>query len=231
MKRQFVSTQFRRWGVSLVAAVTAVGFSAPFIQAQATNPPAELAQLEDLKTRAFTALREGQFDLTSNLLAEATKITSDPTLSQMHSWLADFEGQRVRVNAEREKSFAKATKNVDDLIEGGYQHYAYDSLANAYLYAADRDAFVKEPWVRQLINAAAKDAADAEAAEKWIVARRIYMDLNVIEPVNPVWRKKFNDVTGRMRLLAIYTPDTLTELYDAETETVEKVRAILEPDK
>lgn len=226
-----MNRKFRRWGLALVAAFTVAGYSTPALFAQPTNPPAVLAQVEDLKSRAFSALRDGRFELTNDLLTQAKELSADPTLTQMHTWLAEFEGQRDRVNAEREKSYSKAEKNVHDLIDAGYQLYAYDSLANAYLYAADRDEFVNQPWVRDLINSAGRDADQAMTTENWIVARRLYMDLNVIEPVNPSWRKKFNDVTSRLRLLAVYTPDTLTKLYDAETDTVEKVRAIVEPDK
>ena len=54
------------------------------------NPAAALARAEDLKNKAFQALRSGKFDVTSELLGEAEAASGDPKVATMQHWLTDY---------------------------------------------------------------------------------------------------------------------------------------------
>src|SRR5688572_17605219 len=69
----------------------------------------ELASVEQLKVEAFKALRGGQFDRTSELLNRAASMSPDDSaLTQMASWIKQFEEQRQTFAAERRKQYDKA---------------------------------------------------------------------------------------------------------------------------
>src|SRR5688572_18678877 len=66
----------------------------------------QVASVEQLKTEAFKALRGGQFDRTSELLSKAASMSpQDSTLSQMATWITQFEQQRQTFAAERRKQY------------------------------------------------------------------------------------------------------------------------------
>src|SRR4051794_23365965 len=54
----------------------------------------EVATVEQLKTDAFRALRDGKFEQTNELLGKAASMSQDPTVAQMAKWIESFEKQR-----------------------------------------------------------------------------------------------------------------------------------------
>ncbi len=216
---------------SLVVAVFTSAGTTALAMGQATNPPAELAQVESLKAKAFEAARTGQFEVTSQLLTQAIELQSDPALETMSRWLEEHRVRQEKVGQQRSNEFEKSVSQIKLVKEAGHDAYAIDFLAAASLYATDRDAFAKEPWVREMIAEATAMAQAAEDAEQWLTARRIYGDLSAIEPTQPLWRTRLNDVSRRLRLLAVYAPKILDEMYDKETDVIEAVRLIADPER
>lgn len=199
--------------------------------AQQENPAAQLARVEDLKWAAFQALRSGQFDRTSELLNQAQSLSKDPALARMHGWLSDFQ-QRLGANhEERQKQYDAAVEKVKKLKEAGFETYASDAAADAYLHAADKSAFGNQAWVKEIVERTRELAGVAEQQGDWMSARRLYSDLSAVEPLNPTWRTKINDVSKRLSLLAVYAPEALEAVYKADSETRKQVAHILEPEK
>ncbi len=210
--------------------IVGLGATSPTF-AQQANPAAELARVEDLKFAAFQALRVGQFDRTSDLLKQAEEMSQDPTLAKMKTWLADYQGRLSVSQEERKKQYDEAIGNYKKLKDAGYETYATDAAASAYQYAADKDAYVKQPWVAELIIRSQELATAAEQSGDWMAARRLYSDLSAIEPINGTWRTKINDVSRRLTLLAIYSPDELESVYKADSETRKQIVKIIDPEK
>jgi carboxyl-terminal processing protease len=210
--------------------IVGMGMSSPVL-AQQENPAAELARVEDLKYAAFQALKTGQFDRTSDLLNQAQEMSRDPALATMKTWLADYQGRLTVSLAERKKEYDEAVVNLNKLKEAGLETYASDAAAAAYQYAADKEDFRKQPWVSEVIARSHELATVAEQNGDWMTARRLYSDLSAIEPINPAWRTKINDVSRRLTLLAIYAPDQLEAVYKADSEARKQVAQIIDPEK
>lgn len=229
----------RRW--MLVAAVAAGAASAilsgPVRQNSAVAAPPQavatadqVATVEQLKAEAFRALRIGEFTKVGELLDKARGINAnDPTLEKMVGWTKEFESQRKEFAAERQKQYEKAVGDVKKLQAAGKHVYVPDAAARAYLLAADKKAFRAEPWVDALIKDAIAKAEDYEKKEQWMKALRLYSDLGSLEPAQPVWKERLKTVTRRVRLLALYTPDTLKEIQQAESKEREAADEILNP--
>src|SRR5262245_31851374 len=75
----------------------------------------ELVAVEQLKSEACRALKGGQFDRTSELLARAASMSKDPALTQMSDWIHQFQSQRHEYVTERAKAFDKAVADIKTL--------------------------------------------------------------------------------------------------------------------
>src|SRR5215212_6493144 len=74
--------------------------------------PEKLAEADQLKNKAFEALKAGKFDLTNDYLSQAAAISKDPVTVKMADWTRQFEQQRLVFKTERHKEYEKAVKDV-----------------------------------------------------------------------------------------------------------------------
>lgn len=196
---------------------------------QTAQSGSEVATVEQLRAEAFKALRQGDFDRTSQLLRDAASRSSDPSLQQMSEWLGQFQSQRHEFVADRRKQFEKAVADVKLLLNSGKESFAIDKAKDAYLLADDKDAFVNDPWMKDLIARTVAMARQCEEQSQWYRALRLYADLSAVEPAKPEWKEKLKVATRRMRLLAVYAPDQFRQIQEAEVKEREAVDALLAP--
>src|SRR6476661_8554442 len=79
--------------------------------------PEKLAEADQLKSKAFAALKAGKFDLTNNYLSQAAQISKDPVTIKMADWTRQFEEQRQVFTTDRHKEYEKAVKDLHLLLE------------------------------------------------------------------------------------------------------------------
>ncbi len=108
-------------------------------------------------------------------------------------------------------------------------NYAIDEAARAYVLADDKEAFSHEPWIAALINESTASADHDESVGLWLKAWRMYEDLNVLEPANPLWKNKLKRATLRLRLLLVYAPDRWKKLQDVEAKDRQAADDLLHP--
>ena len=239
------SSSLRRWAFLPCVALVSFGLAclAPHASAQqqarqATKPQApvavaaasqeEVAAVERLKGEAFDAARAGRFDRTTQLLDEAAAKSNDPVVARMREWTTQFERQRQEFAVQRRQQYDKEVANVRLLLANGKDDFAIDAAANAYGLAEDKKVFTTEPWVVELIEKTARKAEQYDRAEQWLRSLRLYADLGVIEPANPLWKERLKAVTRRVRLLALYTPESLKALQEADAKDRDEAKALLD---
>lgn len=204
-----------------------VGVLTCVLRGQTDQP--ELASIEQLKLEAFKALKGGQFDRTSELLSRAAELSHDPALVQMSQWMQQFQSHRQQLAAERRKNYDKAVADIRTLRDAGFEESAVDRAKDACLLADDKDSFRSQQWVRELVDLAERLAAEAETAQQWLRAQRLYSSLGSIEPANAQWKQKFKLTTQRLRLLAIYAPDQFKRIVDQESARREAAEQLINP--
>jgi carboxyl-terminal processing protease len=223
--------------ILLTAACLGVALFGPLHSARAQDAAAtatptantSVASVDQLETQAVDAIHQGQFEKFSTLFNQAADVANDSNVKHLAALAADFESQEKTVAAERHKEFEKDVKDVHILLDNNFRGYALDALREAYLRADDKDAFRKETWVDDLVNANIADAKTAEAAGQWLTALRIYSDLTSLDPYDPTWKDKLKVATQRIRLLLVYTPDQFKAIQDSEAGAREKADALLSP--
>ena len=222
-----------RTHVWLAAGLVAVGLSMPIGPAafgQQDNSAERVAKVEALKGEAIRAVSVGEFAKTTQLIDQAGALASDPSVVRMHAWLEDWQKHAAASQAERQTQYDKSVANVVKLQQAGFDTYASDAAANAYLHVIDKAAFPNQPWVKDVIARATTLGAESERKSDLLAARRLYTDLSAMEPINPTWRAKVNDVSRRLGLIAMYAPDTLTAMLNADAGVRKQVAQLIDPD-
>ena len=182
-----------------------------------SNAPQSLAVVEELKSEAFHAIRDGDFQRSSDLLGQAASMTQDPMVQRMADWTRAYDDQSKTFAGERHTQFEKAVANVHLLMSHKMDTYAVDEAARAYTLADNKDDFRNQKWVDDLIHESAAKADQYEAQEQWLEAARLYSDLCSLEPWVSSWQDKFDLAMRRVTLLMVYAPDRLKKLQDAQT--------------
>ena len=232
-----MNARLTRWTLALACAFAAVPQLPTWAQvadagapAQVGERPVQTASVDQLKTEAYTAAKDGKFERTTELLATAAKISNDPQVVQMSTWASQFEAQRQEFAAERLTQYRKAVEDVHKLLDAGQGDYAIDAAARAYSLTDDKENFRKEKWADDLIRRTVTRAEECEKSEQWMKALRMYSDLTSVEPSNPEWKARLKLTTRRVRLLGAYTPDLLREMLDKETKDREAADLVLRPE-
>jgi carboxyl-terminal processing protease len=215
-------------GAGSATANAATPAGAPNATAGPTTP-VTVASVDDLKSQAFKAIRGGAFDRSSDLLAQAAEISKDPQIEKMAMWTKDFQSEEQVFVNERHDQFEKAVADVHLLIDHKMDDYAADEAARAYLLTDDKDGFVKEQWIADLIKESAGIADDAESGEQWLKAMRVYSDLGTLQPALPEWKDKLKLASRRARLLMVYAPDELKKLQDSDAKNRNAADEVLRP--
>lgn len=220
---------------ALIAAISGLGLSAWMLpgharadQKVAAAPPIQkLADVQELESQAVREARIGHFDVTDQILGKAASLSRDPTVEQMANWSASFKSQLETFTAERHKQYDELVSQVKMLEQHDKPDYAMDIASRAYSLSDDKDAFRKEGWVDQLVNESIHRAAADDQNEQWIKSLRIYSDLAAIEPSVPQWKDQLKLATRRVRLLAMYSPDSLKTLQQTDVKDREEVEQLL----
>jgi carboxyl-terminal processing protease len=233
------------FGIGCVICLT-LGLScrpSPSAALAAAGDPSQPARLSDgqpttepslttpygLETAAVQAARSGDFLQSERLLGRAQAISHDPESRQMEGWVEDFESQRRTFDEQRDEQFQKAADNARLLLAKKMDGYAIDEVAEAYLLADNKDAFRHEKWVDGLVKETAAAADADESGAMWLKAWRMYQDLSVIEPVNPIWKTRLKVAAVRVRLLLEYAPDRMKKLQEIEWREREAADAVIHP--
>lgn len=199
----------------------------PTASAQQQQEAPQQVAVEQLKLEAFRALRDGKWNLVNDLLGRAASMSNDPTIERMATWTKQFEAQREGFAAERRKQYEKSVAEIQLLLKNKYDDFAIDAAKDAYLLAEDKVAFRGERWVDDLLKKTVAMAEQYEKNEQWLKALRLYSDLGAVEPANPLWKERLKQATRRIRLLALYTPDELKSMQEAEIKAKEEVDKLL----
>jgi carboxyl-terminal processing protease len=219
-------------GMSCKTSPSAVAADSPDAAGQVPSAVApttlpSLATPYGLETAAVQSAREGEFDQTNNYLLRAVSLNHDSEAQQMQKWVADFESQRQVFDGQRHDQFVKTESDAKLLLSKKMDTFATDQISQAYLLADNKDTFIHEKWVSDLIQESINGADTDEANGLWLKAWKMYQDLSVIQPLNSEWKNKLKVVALRLRLLMVYAPDRMKKLEDAERKERDAADALL----
>jgi carboxyl-terminal processing protease len=209
-------------GFGAVVSTRTVHAAAPVAQSQ-------VASVDDLTSEAFKALRQSQFDRVNELLSKAATLANNGVVSRWADWTNQFDTQWQGTQSERRQQYEKFVGDVHKLQAAGKESYAIDYVRDAYVRADDKKAFRDQSWVDQIVKNSVAQVQTCEAKEQWLKCLRIYSALGSLEPANPLWKDKLKLTLRHVRLIALYAPDELKVLQEAESKDHDGVDALLHP--
>ena len=220
-------------GAGVTSTMTAEAMTAETIRAGIAlgAVSADGAAAAELRRQAIEAVRVGKFIEGNESLQKAVGLSDDAQLKSMADLVASLASQMTEFSADRRKEFDKRIEDLKKVQEAGLDSFKVDFLAQAHVRSADRSAFIAEPWVRELMEDAAKQAHAAKAAEDWGRAQRMFADLASLEPYNPEWEREVRDTTRRIRILLSYAPKAFRQQRAAEEAEAKRLLEVIAPDK
>lgn len=189
----------------------------------------QLATADQLKSKAFEALRAGKFDLTNEYLLQAAAASKDPTVERMALWTGQFEAQHKVFQDQRRHEYEKTVGYVNLLVGRGKPTYAMEQAQKAYSLAEDKAAFLAEPWMVKLVADARSLAEEYEKEQQWLKSLRLYSQLGTIEPDNAQWKERMKTSARRIRLIAMYVPEDWKRIKDADAKERDEIELLLNP--
>src|SRR5579864_2493244 len=136
--------------------------------AAAQPPNDQVASVQQLKSDAWKEARAGHFEQSDKLLGQAANLSHDPSVEQMAGWTSAFQSQLQRFAAERHKQYEEMAAQVKLLIKNNKPDYAMDLARTTFVLADNKQQFLKEPWVEELIKGSIQRAEQDEKSEQWL---------------------------------------------------------------
>lgn len=210
-----------RWFLALAVGCTSFSFIPAAVGA---DTPVAVAEL---RSQAVDAVRKGQFSQSNQLLQKAAELSADPKDKKLADWSKSFNEQLEQFAAERRKEYDKTVGKVKMLREKGKLIYALEYATVAQVLCDNKETFKKEAWVVSITEEALKQAEACDKEGQWLRALRLYSQLSAIDGERPDWKEKFKNQSRRLRMLALYTPDTVKKLYKEDATDRDEVEALI----
>jgi carboxyl-terminal processing protease len=162
-------------------------------------------------------------------LAKLDIPTTNPEDTRLHDWTAAYVSDLTKAEQGRQKEYNDAvTKAEDDFKHGSFDD-AMLNLVGAYQIAKDQSEFLKLDWVKELTAKVAERAADYEKQAKWLESYQLYTDLNSLYEIDTRYKPDMQRLARRIRLLAMYVPQTYYDMRKALIEKQIQERAATQP--
>ena len=162
---------------------------------------------EDAAVKLLTTLPDG--------LDEATLggLVADIDLYEQHI------DQREQQRTDR---IAELRTTLDESLEKGDRLEALTSSLELQMISPDGAAVLKDPKIRDLIQASADEAAADEKAGKWLDSYALYSRLHLLTEDTPElsFRKDEARLRDRIEMLRMYVPERLHDMQDARRQAM-----------
>ncbi|MEM9913326.1 MAG: S41 family peptidase [Planctomycetota bacterium] len=192
-------------------AVTAgvLGFSGGMTSSAAADEPA-LASLE-------TMAAEGRFD---ELLDAIKDGPMSPNADSLVASLERYQNNEQIRRQRRTAAYEEAFNTVAQEIEAGDLEKALAAAIEAHGIADEPLLVLRDPAVSNLVKKTEIAANQAELDEDWVEAAVLFGRLNLLYEEDARYRDDVKRVNSHLRVLALYTPETLRELQQARAKRV-----------
>ncbi|MCC7205028.1 MAG: PDZ domain-containing protein [Phycisphaeraceae bacterium] len=191
----------------LVASCLGVVLLVGVLPAYGQNADAQLASVPQLAD-------SGQFIQISTLLSSEPVLRGDPQVADLLSAIAAHEKYRAEHDAERLEAYKSAMQRVSESLDKGRVEDALRAAVEANDLATDPSLMLEEQPIRHLVIEAERAADLAKAQDDWLEALGLYRALYLLFDDHQRYRDQSQQAERHVRLLRMYAPQKLSELYD-----------------
>ncbi len=217
MGRGHVRMTFKRWTRGFLAApvVAATFFSALAVEpARGAWAGARLHD-ESWHERVWEAARTGRLDTLMALL-DVTPQGSDPSSAALRESVELLKANLAKREALRLEQASKVEEELTKHLTGEQTEKAISSALVAavelYMLSSDKNAFLREPRISDLVRLAERAAKAAEARGDWLRSNELFYRLNVLLEEQGTYRGDVIRQNQRLSMIRLYAPEKLWEL-------------------
>ncbi|MEM9020256.1 MAG: S41 family peptidase [Planctomycetota bacterium] len=175
----------------------------------APNAPTALAN------QATELARAGEFSQLQNLLEG---VQPSPAVSDLTRDLNRYQDRFAEREDARHQAFEEALDEARTAIEEDKVEDALVSLIKAHSLADNPEALLQREEIAALINKAVAMATEAEDEHAWVDALGLFRLLDLLYEDRQTYKDDFRRIAEHVRILQLYNPLLLKELYKERAE-------------
>lgn len=178
--------------------------------AQDQQPPSRVVTAQQLAERSV----HGDFDGVLSVL-QARADQSNPDVVALTSDVRRYQQHVADAEADRRQAYTEALGEVVKHFDEVKIEDALIAAIDAHSLAADKEALLTNPTVIRVVVEAKRRAGAAETEGDWVEALNLYRELDLLFEDQGTYRETARRVAKHVRVLQLYAPTKLQELYRA----------------
>jgi carboxyl-terminal processing protease len=152
---------------------------------------------------------QGSFDRATDVFDEME--AEDSLTRQVQTWLKEYQEQQQQRRELNRKDFEKYVRYAHERIERKEYDKALSRVILAADVAEDRQLFLKEQWILQLVDDALARAQEFRNESDWRGAWEIYWRLAELFEREPLYKKLERQMLTHLRLDLMFEEDSQWE--------------------
>ncbi|MCC7407287.1 MAG: S41 family peptidase [Phycisphaeraceae bacterium] len=171
-------------------------------------------QVADAQLASVSQLADsGQFNQIGTLLSSEPLLRGDPQVVDLLTDIAAHERFKAERDAERLEAYQDALRRVSEGLEKNRIEDALRAAVEASDLATEPATLLDEPPIRRLVAESERAADHAKAQDDWLEALGLYRALYLLFDDHERYRDQSQQAERHVRLLRMYAPQKLSELY------------------
>jgi len=192
------------------------------ILAVVITPAWTLAKTQTAVTISFAQLpslaEAGEFDRLLALLKSDSRSEQDGPVASLVKDLEQYKQHAATRAAQQQEAYEKALDSMAQHAKEDQLEKALASAIDAHDLAVDPETMLNNPLVKDLITQAKTAAAAADANAEWMEAITLYRELDLLFDDFSSYREKVKRAGKHLRILRLYAPKRLKQLYEARAK-------------
>ena len=162
------------------------------------------ASTDQAWVRTMDLVRQGQFDQASSLVET---LPHGALTDKVRTWLTDFEQEQHQRRDLNRQDFEMYVRYAKQRHERKEYTLALEKAVRAADNAEDRDLFLREAWMKQLVDDALASGAELRDQGEWEQAWEVYYYLGLLYENNEQYKKLERTCINHLRLERIFEKD------------------------
>jgi carboxyl-terminal processing protease len=187
----------------------------PFLILAVLVSTAFAQQRNDLLNAAY----RGDFAQIRQAIEQDGQLANDPQLATLLTELKTYQQHQQTYITKRKAEYDKAFKQMEASSAIGRIEDALINAIDAQGQMDDAQAFLQIPQVLKLVTEAETKAGKTELEGNWLTALSLYRKLEMLYEPLPRYKTHIERITQRVRVISLYAPKRITELYKLRATT------------
>lgn len=173
----------------------------------------------------------GRFDRILSLLKSGQPADPNPRVAALIQDLELYEKHRSEHTSQRVDAYKASLEEMVEHMGDGQLEQALAAAIDAHGLAPDPAAMLGDPQTVELVKQAEVAAQAAESQDDWVQALTLYRALDLLFDDLASYRQHVKRAGHHLRVLRLYTPQRLNQLYASRASRLGKEAPQLPPDQ